>query len=40
MKGLWNAGIWNLSKKITEFLNVIESNTEEFEWAVQIITLI
>lgn len=40
MKGLWNAGIWNLSKKIKEFLNVIESNTEEFEWAVQILTLI
>lgn len=34
MKGLWNVGIWNFFKKITEFFNVIELNIEEFEWVV------
>lgn len=39
MKRPWNADVCNLSKKIMAFPNVVESNTEKHEWALQIITL-
>lgn len=39
MKRLWNADVCNSSKTIMEFLNVVESNTEKREWALQIIAL-